>query len=455
MMMKKQFMFLFAAAALLAAGATSCSKDNASDDGGGNVIPPGKESVAQLTVVDGRPATYAAGGATEPTVSNEANLAATLDIYIFNENGMFEKKVEGLSYDNSTKKTGQFTVTSGQKYFYLMSNKPGAVVPPAGSTTTRAAFEKQVLDATFAGNNTSISPSGAGELFFIGTLWGAQTPVVGTGTTDSPEEVQLEIGRVAAKVNLKSVVSAGSGNLSGAFDDAGMIYRLRSIPSKYYMVGKYAGTPPPFGTNVTSAVHDEDPVDGGGVNQNPIFTDYSWTGANGKGISYYAIENTSKRYQGSLRFGNTTFVQMKIKYTPDASELYDAQTGQPNASANPQGDFYVVSWKPVGALDFGTFMFNGNPNQSALGGDFGTPVKHYEGGMNYYNFVIKDESETGVEKQCMVLRNHYYELDVTSISNLGEDTDIVDPLKPVEEDKDIVVTVKVLEWSKISQNVEL
>lgn len=86
-------------------------------------------------------------------------------------------------------------------------------------------------------------------------------------------------------------------------------------------------------------------------------------------------------------------------------------------------------------------------------------IKEYAGGVNYYPVWIKHNPDGSNMQQDKfgVVRNHWYELTVTSISNLGND-------KPTFENPDdpddpavanIQVAAKIKKWTVVKQNVEL
>ena len=86
-------------------------------------------------------------------------------------------------------------------------------------------------------------------------------------------------------------------------------------------------------------------------------------------------------------------------------------------------------------------------------------VKEYKGGVNYYPVWIKHNPDGSNMQQDKfgVVRNHWYELTVTGISNLGND-------KPKFENPDdpddpavanIQVAAKIKKWTVVKQNVEL
>ena len=86
-------------------------------------------------------------------------------------------------------------------------------------------------------------------------------------------------------------------------------------------------------------------------------------------------------------------------------------------------------------------------------------IKEYKGGVNYYPVWIKHNPDGSNMQQDKfgVVRNHWYELTVTGISNLGND-------KPKFENPDdpddpavanIQVAAKIKKWTVVKQNVEL
>ena len=86
-------------------------------------------------------------------------------------------------------------------------------------------------------------------------------------------------------------------------------------------------------------------------------------------------------------------------------------------------------------------------------------IKEYKGGVNYYPVWIKHNPDGSNMQQDKfgVVRNHWYELTVTGISNLGND-------KPTFENPDdpddpavanIQVAAKIKKWTVVKQNVEL
>lgn len=448
--MKKNFKYLLMAV-IVAAGFTSCDNETVGDNPGGE---RGKETTAKLRLIEA-PGTY--GTDQEQTASSaESTIASSVDIYIFDDSGVCEYAYEAHPVNPATGLADEIKVTEGQKYFYVFSNKPSSVQKPEVNVTSREAFEKSVITATIASNNTSITQDNS---FLIGTLWRKVTTVTG----EENQNISIEIGRAGAKIALTSVDTKIVGELlKGNFVLNTAIYRVCAVPTEFYLVGQYSGTiaPPADGAVVTSAVHDENATASGSLtddNWNPKFKNYTFESSTNIGgnnqKSYYAIENTSKKFDNYLRYGNTTFLQLQIKYQPkqgNGGEVHD-KDGNPNASLTQGETFYAAK------VNGQTVIFNESPNGNLAGLDTQS-IRRYENGINYYRIVVKDNSERagGNEQSMKVLRNHYYEVAVNSFSKLGDEDEEVKPWWPIiGEETEVDVTVKVINWSKITQIEDL
>jgi hypothetical protein len=88
--------------------------------------------------------------------------------------------------------------------------------------------------------------------------------------------------------------------------------------------------------------------------------------------------------------------------------------------------------------------------------DISKPYYEYTGGVNYHKFAIHDDdtSLSPVQK-FSVLRNTYYEYKVTNITTLGSPTAEVDPKEPVPTNTEVELTVTIMPWYKIAENITL
>jgi len=446
---------------LLIAGAviTSCSDDKT--DGPAPIVTEGDGNV-QLKLSNALPGLRAYNGE-EPAIAGETELASTVSVYVYDESGVLDYQNPALPV-NSSGLTNTFKVSEGMKYFYIFSNGQTSTVSSGSSWDE---LENQVARVTFQNNRpTPIADEGS---MSIGTLWriGDDThalcnkfDVQPAGSVAQPVRAPISIGRATAKVRLTEInkeSSPGASPLKGVFSP-NPIYRLRSLPERYYVVGhldESGDYPPTDGLRYISFAHDLPP----GTLEVPStsFLDYFWEGALTPSTTthYYAVENTTRKMEipdplkdgAYLYYGNTTYVQFKITYTPDASELYSPAL-PPVLSTNSisTGDTF---WSAV--YRGSRMIFDSEPE----GPEF-TEIYEYENGEMYYKFPIRDQRETGVDRQCCVIRNHYYEIKVSNIFNLGEPTDKVDPKTPIDEtDPDVEVLITVLPWFKVEQEENL
>ncbi len=446
---------------LLMAGAiiTSCSDDKNDgpgiiDDGEGNVV------IQVFDVKNSGGLRAFDPNVTEPAEAGESTLASSVAVFVYDQDGALDYSNLSLPVDNATGKTSKFKVPAGYKFFYVFSNSQ---VKDMASGSNVEDMEKQVaFIKTFDGDIPQ--PIAVNTAFSLGTLWKKEVgfDVQDQGYGGVPVTVGLEVGRAAAKVRLQSISKQTAPNVSpllGNFDAANAIYRLRSVPDRYYIVGQFdesGNYPPTNGLRYISAVHEKDP--GTSEIKSDAFVDYTWNrNMNpGAGGHYYAVENTTMKMkiegndEENLYYGNTTYVQFRITYTPDGAELYDPATQTAGATLATDGTFYTAIFDNSGSPV--RRMYASNPENEAGISD----TKVYTNGVMFYKFSVRDKSETGIERQCCVIRNHYYEITVDNINNIGEPDDIVPPETPIEEtDPDVEISIKVLDWYKITTGEDL
>ncbi|MCD7906225.1 MAG: Mfa1 family fimbria major subunit [Clostridium sp.] len=454
----KNYLKLSAILLATAAAFTACNNDDKVDvtsgaEGEGNI---------QIKVFDAGARTRAYNG-TETAVDGETELAQTLAVYVYDETGVLDVEIPSLTVNPTSGLTETFKVSEGKKYFYIFSN--GQTKSPLGSGTGFDALEKQELRVTF--DKGRPRPIANHEAMTIGTLWRVKAPnasdpghdlnnffdVQPNGYGGTPVQIGLNVGRATAKIRLASI-SKGDSELEGTFTDP--IYRLRSVPTDYYAVGQLDDSgdyPPTTGLRYISLVHERGP--GTKHQHSNDFVDYFWDDAIAPAATthFYAVENTTKKMESdsvkteNLYYGNTTYIQFKVVYTPGAGEVYDpaAPTTALPGGLNTGDNFWTAIYNNQ------RLIFNALPT----GTDF-TDIKAYEGGVMYYKFPVRDQRESGTERQCCVIRNHYYEIKVNNIFNLGEPTDEVDPETPIDEtDPDVEIQMNVLDWFKVEQGQDL
>lgn len=452
--MKKEITSLTvgALAFLFISGCNSELKNGPSDPN-----QPGTETTVEVKLImpSTSPFARAAGGTTSPAEGDELEINTDVYIFVYNSSNLLER-VEKMDAPVANGDKKQFTVKSGTKYFYVVANQPVVTPPTEGvqEINTRKGFETQRLASTISGTAPEVLSITSPD-FVMGTLWG--TPIVASegGTAANPKQLTLDIGRAAAKVKLHSVQQGAESNMKGTFTEPA--YRLGSVPNIYYHVGQYddSGTSPivPPTANhgkVTSAVHNESWGTAGDPNvQNDKFGNYTEF-INVSPVAtpltdyFYATENTTAIISGYQYYGNTTYIQLRTKYTPDATEIVDMETLEQTAQPLDQGTFYVVT------ID----------NKDYIVPEIIATVDHsnpraYINGINYHKFPVRDILESDPERKHTVLRNHYYEVAVTSIKNLGDPSGEVDPSEPITDNTEVEITINILPWSKISQSEDL
>jgi hypothetical protein len=443
--------------ALLGWGVAGCDKGKEMS----SEATKGQESVVRLTIYDQRPTRGT--GDTETASATESAVSGTAKVIVFQTDGTFEKEVALPLTGTGPYVTDHFTLGAGTKYLYVFFNDATRNDIPSGSGKTRAQFEKSVFEVAFDAT-TSLPDIAADNSFLIGTAYGEAHIVAGGGTVTTPVALSLSVGRAVSKVNVAEVKDQAGTGMAGSFSSPS--YRIGSLAKKVYVVGQYtlaagapAGTmPPAAGGKWTafSAVHDEAAESTPGTYNSAAFLQYTalWKSPT---AAFYVPENTTKEDPlGYIYYGNTSYVQVKTKYTPAAAEVLDPTDLSKKLSLASNGDFWTVQLNDM------TRVIVGIDPTTAVGTldpkiDQTKTYHKYANGWNYHKFAIYDDDpalSSSVQKYS-VLRNTYYEYKVTDILSLGSYTDTVNPIEPVPTDTEIELSVTIKPWFKIADNVTL
>lgn len=374
-----------------------------------------------------------------------------IKLYVYNLDGKLEYENEDLQLD--AQHSVKVTLKTGKKYFYVSANTDGSNNSDVGSIIgkegTNVGFEQQILNVGFGASKDA--PDLTTPNFVLSTLWGEKKEI----TIGMTAPVELNIGRLVAKVKLTKVEKGtGYSVMEGEFSNPQ--YAIGAVPTMCYWVGQYNHnrwtlSPPPGNTGgqygaVSSAVHNAPPLIEGV--QNPLFYNYPnfidvTPMAKPMTDAFYVVENTTAKDASSQQYyGNTTHIRLKTVYTPASVEIYDAEL-KGNGQTLQGKTFWTVIHKAK------LYITNDVPKEGIK--DENTEIKKYENGVNYHRFVIKDVEQTDVEKRYSVYRNHFYEISVTGIRDLGEPTDDVDPKEPIPNEEEVATSVKVIDWAKITQ----
>lgn len=450
--MKVSLTLTWCAVAILGLGLASCNRDKETSSD----ATDGKESVVRLTIYDQRPTRGT--NAEETATTEESAFSGNVKVIVFHSDGTFEDE-NSLSVTGSgnTWTTDNFTLSAGTKYIYVFFNDNSRNDIPSGSGKTRVQFEQSTFDVAFDGS--SVPDIATNNSFLIGTLYGATEVVAGGGTATSPVSVALSVGRAVSKVNLAEVTDATNGGMLGTFSTYS--YRIGSLAKKLYAVGQYTTTdpnkvPPAAGGDWTafSAVHNEAPETVPSTYNTAAFLQYTavWKSP---ATAFYVTENTTAEDgTGFIYYGNTSYVQLKSKYTPDATEVLDPKDLSTTTTLDGSGDFWTVQLVNGERVIVGSDPSVEDPGDLDSDIDQTQPYYKYEGGVNYHKFAIYDDDPSlgmAVQKYS-VLRNTYYEYKITDIRTLGSYTDQVDPKEPIPTDTEVELVVTIKPWFKIADD---
>ncbi len=430
-MMKTKFKFLMVAA-VLAVGFSSCSKD----DEGSSL--KGEETTMRISIPI--PKTYA----THTGTPAESNITS-VSIYIFNNGTMLEKKLDFVAGNftqtgNSWELTNPITITTGTKSIYVGVNLPAGTDLSTGVqpviTTTAAAISAANNFAMFSVNtnsNTSFT--------------------VDADPVNNDFSIQVE--RWASKIAVtKNITNAADSVASGAtFSD--LKFCVGNINTKIYPLQKIQSgliIDPNWATFDSNGSADYDGGDfiNNFVDNNSIdhtaFTPLNENGtATDAKVAKYAMENTSRDYKK----GEVTYACVRASFIPKKVATYASSTltlTDNTATVNP---CYVVSTTAGETLYFrnGTEAANYAQDNS-----FSAAVQ-YTGGYCYY-YVWLDSEIAGMTYP--LLRNYFFDLTVKSIKSLGYSTPApTDPDNPIPSNTDIEVTVNIMPWTFIQNNIDL
>ncbi len=480
----KSMMSAVLAIGLLAAGCAETSNGPDGPDKKGGAVTRMVLTV-QTTVPQGA-GTRAAEFDTEDADAQESAIIASagLKVAIFNDLGIFEQaktitSLEALSGADEgkyqTPDSQHIELTEGSYYFFVIANDTeGKITLPTGGTMDE--WMAGTLNVAFSGAPATLDIAtyeAASKGFLIGTLWKAEvgTTVPAGGTAEDPVVVEVPaLGRFAAKIWVSNLTTEAASPknpaLAGSFTEAK--FALGSVALRMTNAGVVTtdGEVDPFeaGTIVESAVHNEAATSALFSNAaNFTYTDVAIGAKNDDNKIYaqYASENTTARLditsgpQDAQFYGNTTYVMLRTKYVPKQNEVYTVDGESVGALVGGDAD-YTGGTFYTAVINGQRLIFSTSPagidtDPVTDGLQAPTEMKEYAGGLNYHYFPVQDPSETDVVTRNRVLRNHYYEYEITQINDLGQHTDTVPDEEPVEELTDIVLKVSVRNWDKVTQ----
>ena len=189
-------------------------------------------------------------------------------------------------------------------------------------------------------------------------------------------------------------------------------------------------------------------------------TDYDNTFAN----SRYLAENVNE----APVTGNTSYVLVELTVKP--TQTSDADGNFTDSALGENADFWVLASHNAADGDI-TFLTKEDKILYFAAEDAATAylaaqtdladykVLKYTEGKSYYRLNIRDIKQRTLTEEYAVLRNHYYKVNITEISNLGfntpDGTVPTDPETPLETQTYISAEILIEPWTVVEMNEPL
>ena len=175
-------------------------------------------------------------------------------------------------------------------------------------------------------------------------------------------------------------------------------------------------------------------------------TDYSWVPTANDTLYYIADDKIFiKGIENLMAY-----------YAWAPSQMKNITAGDAWLTANPGGIITaaaVYAYTPGSGAEFGQDVVD------AINKDRKDEVLFsYFEGQCFYRIFIKDEKSASTKDRAVVLRNHIYDINITSIKGPGiaDPNEILIPGKPIlEQDTYVSATIEVLNWHKVDQNEDV
>lgn len=456
----KVIMTMTAAAVM---GLASCSNEN--DPMGGDLTPQGEPTSMKL-VLD-----LSSGASTRAIDDDNATAEETaiteLQVYIYNENGIFEKD-HTLSFkddleevkgeNNKWATTKVLAATTGKKTIYVGANMTDAMKGIMKANSVQALAKKGVGAKLAEITNT------AGFVMFSTT---AANNTFKATAEDQPDnipaenQVKVTLQRLAAKVAVGMSAEITGIQQGAAGEIEGLGFLVDNINTMYYLTyGGAAATD----ANMFIKEYDKTHFEFATWANNPVFETITPNTDDKKAWnSLYAAENLT---QDKVIEGVTRIV-VKGQFTPESGiEVTgndpDYNFAEKDGHITKGTDYYMFNLPEAGGYAFFNKADGGDDKKvkawlkhigiadNQLDAVAATKVL-YKGGMNYWWITVN-------EGRGDIKRNNFYRADITAIwapgRNDGEfgngDKDDV-----VDEETNITVEVTVEPWDMKDFNAEL
>ena len=465
----KVFMTMTATAVM---GLASCSNDN--DPAGGQELPQGKATGMQLVLDLGGAATRAI---VDPNADATETAIENLNIFIYGANGVFEKEHQIAFADltdvgENKYKTNELVATTGAKTIYVGANMTAGMIGIMRSTPATGLSGKGVGEVV--ANITQDN-----KFVMFSTVGATPTLVEDTdadaNVTPTENQVTVTLQRLAAKiaVGMTAQLDATAGTQQGAAGTiADLGYVVDNINKMYYLT--YGGAAAKDANMTVDQYKEADfEIKDYYDLQNPTTPTALQYGLITPGTAdktTWAIDYASENLTQDKQMKGVTRIVVRGKFTPAAGvEVTDDNQGTITFRENVAG--HIATDATYHLLDFpeaGGYAFFPEATTDAQlkafiaqkkGVDVATvddamlkaAKKTYINGLNYWWVTVKDN-------QGDVLRNHYYQVNVTSIWAPGRTDGKFDPNKDnneIDKETNITVEVTVEPWNMVAFDADL
>uniref|UniRef100_UPI00356651C8 Mfa1 family fimbria major subunit n=1 Tax=Bacteroides fragilis TaxID=817 RepID=UPI00356651C8 len=463
----KVIMTMTAAAVM---GLASCSNEN--DPMGGDLTPQGEPTSMKLVLdLSGGAYTRAINDGNSKT---EETTIEKLQVYIYNDKGIFEKEheipfadlKEVAGQDNQYATTNILEATTGKKTIYVGANMTAGMKQIMKANSVQALAKKGVgatlSDITTDNKFVMFSTTAAGNTFVA-------TAADQADNIPADNQVKVTLQRLAAKIAVGMTADlAGQGVQQGAageITDLGFL--VDNINKMYYLTyGGVNGVNPPAATDANMLVKDYNKVDfefADWQNTPQFKTITPGTTEKANWNIAYAAENltTDKVIEGVTR------IVVRGQFTPKSGIKVDGNAGQrtfaETANHITKGTNYIMFNLPEAG---GYAFFKEADATEEILKEWLTSIGItdadkqneaiaakvlYTQGMNYWWITVDDNRGD-------IKRNNFYRADIKSIwapgRNNGEfgndDKDDV-----VDEKTNITVQITVEPWNLKEFNADL
>lgn len=425
--MKTRVVLIFSVLALLAM--VGCKKEKPQQTIPDQEIPDqGNSTYVNVAVKLDSPGNYAGSRADNNATDSEQKINK-LQVYIFG-GGVLEATGE-IMLNAGNVGTSYFMATTGPKEVYAVANPRPDMILLVGSTLR--AFKETAVAAL----PSDISLQG--DFVMVGSTEVELHKQNESEALNNP--ILVTLSRATAKVQLRfnQATAIISSAMAGTFTEPA------------YCVAQTNGVMflPRKGYELTPKGADIYQVDANGDGTFDHLSGVNWSTSIGAGVDWSARNGAlyfSENVNENPCAGNTSFVVLSLKYTPDVSVIKGSD------KTIVGGTFYSVK---VGAAI--NIYANRAEADAYAGSTAGAVVKAHQGGYCYYRINLRDIRKVGSKTEIYsVLRNSFYKINITEIKAIGGNTptdpDVVkpiDPEAPLEENSFISTTVLIEPWDAI------